>query len=223
MAKSSYSKTVETNIGKWFFHLINKHFPPEQTFYKIFNRNTLKLSYSCMPNLKILIKSHNQNVLKDQPQGTPKIWNYLKKEDCPAYGLCLTESLLYYATVTCHKENNTKLYNGNCKRTFKRRYVNHNNSFNVPTYTNNTKLFTEYCALKTKQLNLKVSWQIKKRLNFYNFISRCNLYLNEKLEILDDQGKNLLNERSEIISHCCHQNKFKLKSLPSNTEDMDIT
>ena len=32
----------------------------------------LKLSYSCMPDLKRLINSNNQNVLKDQLQSTPK-------------------------------------------------------------------------------------------------------------------------------------------------------
>ena len=32
----------------------------------------LKLGYSCMPDLKRLINSHNQNVLKDQLQTTPK-------------------------------------------------------------------------------------------------------------------------------------------------------
>ena len=65
--------------------------------------------------------------------------------------------------------------------------------------------------------------KIKGRYNSYNPISRrCNLCLNEKLEILDDQDKNLLNKRSEIIPHCCHQNKFKLKTLGSNTADTDI-
>ena len=131
---------------------------------------------------------------------------------------------MYYATVTCDKENYTKLYKGIYETTFKKRYANHKKSFDVPTYKNDTKLSTEYWALKTKQLNPKVSWQIKRRYNSYNPISRrCSLCLNEKLEVLDDQDKNLLNKRSEIISHCRHQNKFKLKTLASNTADTDIT
>ena len=73
------------------------------------------------------------------------------------------------------------------------------------------------------QLNPKVSWQIKRRYKSYNLISRrCNLCLNEKLEILDDQDKNLSNKRSEINSQYCHQKKFKLKTLPSNTADTGI-
>ena len=37
------------------------------------------------------------------------------------------------------------------------------------------------------------------------------------------QDKSTLNKRSEIISHCRHQNNFKLKTLSSNTANTDIT
>ena len=177
-----------------------------------------------MPNLKSLINSHNQNILRDQPQSTPETCNCLKKEHCPMNGFCLTKCLLYYATITYDKENYTKLYKRISETTFKKRYGNHKKSFNVPTYKNDTNLSTEYWALKAKQLNPKVSWQIKRTYNSYNPISRrYNLCPNEKLEILDDQDKNFLNKRSEVISHCRHQNKFKLKTLASNTADTDIT
>ena len=88
-----YNKTVKTNIGKYFFRLINKHFPLEHKFRKIFNRNTLKLSYSCMPNLQGLKNKHNQNIFREQLQSTPKTCNCLKKEDCPINDFCLTECL----------------------------------------------------------------------------------------------------------------------------------
>ena len=57
-----YSKTVRTKIGKFFLQLIKKHFPKEHKFHKIFNRNTLKLSYSCMPNIKTKINAHNREI-----------------------------------------------------------------------------------------------------------------------------------------------------------------
>ena len=41
-----YSKSVKTNIGRIFIKLISKHFPPNQKFVKIFNKSTIKLSYS---------------------------------------------------------------------------------------------------------------------------------------------------------------------------------
>jgi hypothetical protein len=43
-----YSKNVRTNVGKIFLNLIDKHFPPSSCFHKIFNRNSVKVSYSCM-------------------------------------------------------------------------------------------------------------------------------------------------------------------------------
>ena len=41
-----YSLNVKTNIGKIFFKLLNKHFLVNNSLHKIFNRNTVKLSYS---------------------------------------------------------------------------------------------------------------------------------------------------------------------------------
>ena len=43
-----FSKNVSTNIGKNFLNLINKHFPINNEYRKIFNHNTLKISYSCI-------------------------------------------------------------------------------------------------------------------------------------------------------------------------------
>ena len=51
-----YSKSLKTNIGKYLFILLNKYFSPAHKLYKIFNKNTLKLSYSRMPNLEAKIK-----------------------------------------------------------------------------------------------------------------------------------------------------------------------
>ncbi len=46
-----YSRSVETNIGKEFLHLLDIHFPRHDPLHKIFNRNTVKVSYGCMPNM----------------------------------------------------------------------------------------------------------------------------------------------------------------------------
>ena len=59
-----YIKSVKTNVGKLFLRLINKHFPPTHKYRKIFNRNTIKISYSCMPNIKSKIIAHNEKILK---------------------------------------------------------------------------------------------------------------------------------------------------------------
>ena len=38
-------------IGKKFFRLLKKNFTSLSSLYKIFNRNTIELSYSTMPNV----------------------------------------------------------------------------------------------------------------------------------------------------------------------------
>ena len=55
-----YSINVKANIGKVFFKLLHKHFPKTHKFYKIFNKNTVKLSYSSMRNMASIITSKTQ-------------------------------------------------------------------------------------------------------------------------------------------------------------------
>ena len=222
---TTYSKAVKTRIGKLFLQLIKNHFPKEHKFHKIFNRNTLKLSYSCMPNIKTKIKAHNRVILQNSPSKNTKRCNCQQKENCPMNGDCLKESLVYYATISCNDKNyKLKLYKGSCKTNFKKSYSNHKKSFNVSFYRHDTKLSTEYWNLRMKQLNPQISWKIKGVYKSYNTTSnRCNLCLTEKLEILDDPDKNLLNKRSEIISQCLDKNKYGLKTLASSMTSGDIT
>ena len=53
---------MSTNIGKKFLKLINKRFPTQNKLHKTFNRNSLKLSYSCTKNMGRIIKSHNKKI-----------------------------------------------------------------------------------------------------------------------------------------------------------------
>ena len=55
-----FSKNVNTNTN---IGLVEKHFPKENKHRKIFNRNTIKISYSCMNNTKQIIDNHNKRIL----------------------------------------------------------------------------------------------------------------------------------------------------------------
>ena len=57
-----YSQNVKTNIGKLFIKLMRKHFPKNSKYHKIFNLNTLKLSYCLTTNVGN-IKQHNSKLL----------------------------------------------------------------------------------------------------------------------------------------------------------------
>ena len=55
---------MKTSISKVFFKVVRKHFHRRHHYKKIFNTNTIKLSYSCSPNVKNLIKQHNSSIIK---------------------------------------------------------------------------------------------------------------------------------------------------------------
>ena len=90
-----FSKTVKTNVGKKFLRLIDRHFPRGSKLNKIFNRNTIKVGYSCMKNMKSIMKSHNSAILKKNNQKEPaKTCNCRNKNSCPLRGKCLVDMQL---------------------------------------------------------------------------------------------------------------------------------
>jgi len=46
-------------------YIVDKCFTKKHPLYKILNRHALKLSYSCLPNIKSIIGSHNKTVLSN--------------------------------------------------------------------------------------------------------------------------------------------------------------
>ena len=60
-----YSLSVKTNIGREFLRLLRIHFHRQHSFHKIFNKNTVKLSYSCTKNISSIISGHNKMVTKN--------------------------------------------------------------------------------------------------------------------------------------------------------------
>ena len=53
-------RPIENN----FFSLLNEYVPQNNKVHKIFNTNTIKLSYSCMTNMKQKIDNHNNKKLR---------------------------------------------------------------------------------------------------------------------------------------------------------------
>ena len=66
-----YSCNVKTDVGRKFLQLVDKSFPPGHPLRPIFNRNTLKISYSCMPNMGAVLAGHNKKHSKKPPNQTP--------------------------------------------------------------------------------------------------------------------------------------------------------
>ena len=47
-----FNRNVSTKIGKYFLNLLDKDFPWNHHLHKIFNRNRVKVSYSCTKTWK---------------------------------------------------------------------------------------------------------------------------------------------------------------------------
>ena len=75
-----YSLNVTTNINKVFLKLVRKYFSWSHKFNKLFNLNTIKISYSSMPNVKNLIKQHNLKILSKDQDKIQQSCNYSIKE-----------------------------------------------------------------------------------------------------------------------------------------------
>ena len=175
----SFSKNVSTNVGRKFLKILNKEFPENHVFHKIFNRNAAKISYSCMPNLKQKINGHNKSIL--QTMTTPpglRTCNCRIPADCPVAGNCLTSSVVYHATVTTDDNTPAQTYVGLTETPFKIRFANHKSSFNNPNNRLSTELSKHVWCLKEAGLPFKISWKILKQTSPYNPVSgRCNLCL----------------------------------------------
>ena len=58
----SFNKNVSSSVAKRFLNLIDQHFPKSNKLHAIFNRNTVKVSYSFTQNMSSMTKSHNKRV-----------------------------------------------------------------------------------------------------------------------------------------------------------------
>ena len=208
----TFSKNVSTNVAKYFLGLIDKHFPANHKFRKLFNRNNLKVSYSCMSNMKSIVNSHNRAITTEETLNNKRSCNCTDKTNCPLNGNCLAENSLYAGILTSNLPNyGEKEYSGVTALPWKSRHANHKTSFHIRKYINSTELSKEVWKIKDKGGDPTIRWRIIKHHAAYNPVSkRCNLCLSEKLYILEHEGGNLLNKRDELISKCRHRNKYTL-------------
>lgn len=189
--------------------LVNKHFNISHPFHRILNRNTLKLSYSCMPNVANIIKQQNSRLLKGNNHQNPPPCNCQQPANCPLLGACRTESIVYKATVT--HDDGRNFYFGTAEELAKKRISEHNTSFRHRQYENSTELSKFIWQLKDKGKNYNITWEIARKCQKYNCGSgRCDLCLTEKMLIARNNEPGMLNSRSELISKCRHRNKFLL-------------
>ena len=123
--------------------MIIRHSPKSYRLHKIFNRNTVKVSYSCMQNMFKIYKGHNSNVTST-PCNQLTLCNCRVKEECPMDGKCQTMDTVYDCRVTSPEPR--KVYCMLAEGKWKKRYYNHKNSFN-PNDIHTRRNFQVMCGI----------------------------------------------------------------------------
>ena len=218
-----FNINVATNVAKTFLSLIGKHFPKDKKLSKIFSRNTIKVNYSCLPNVKQTISNNNHRLLQlhrmTESTQDSKLCNCWQKNSCPLDGKCLTKCVVYKAAVT--SSNNKETYKGLTENESKTRFNLHMSSFKLEHKRTSTTLSDHVCKLKKKNINFNIKWQVVKTVKPFAPSNKvCGLYLQEKLSILRSAPS--LNKRSEYFEHCIRRKKFLLSNLSMSTDEVSF-
>ena len=113
-----FSKNVSTKIGKSFLNLLDLNFPRNHICSSIFNRNKIKISYSCMQNIRSVKNDHNMKVLNNTAE-IEESCNCRNKNNCPLDGTCSTPNIIYETQITLNLLNyKQNIYIGTAKTDF---------------------------------------------------------------------------------------------------------
>ena len=208
-----FSLNVKTNIGAKTLKIIDTCFPPNSEMRKIVNRNTFKVSYSTMPNLKQVISKHNIKTSNQNRPLTVEQQNLTgcncRVMVCPMRGECKPNKLVYKATVTREDTGETETYTGLTENSFKTRWRVHDSSFKNK-HLSKTELSKYIWKLKDRNIPYQIHWQKIGRAQAFNPTSRiCRLCLLEKYFIMFRKDGASLNKNTEFYTSCMHR-KTKL-------------
>ena len=214
-----FSANVSTNVGKEFLKLVDTAFPPNNPLHKLFNRNTVKISYRCMPNMAQAVKRHNSQVLKDDQVEAAQAQQPMCKcaggaDSCPVQGKCETKCVVYRATVTETASGQRETYTGVTANTFKKRLSGHKTDTNYERYRRNTSLSKHIWNLKEEDKDYEIKWSlVEKGADFNPTSKKCGICLKEKFYIMYDRGGSSLNKREEVFNTCRHRKQKLLMNV----------
>lgn len=197
--------SVKTNLGKEFFKIVDRNFGPQHPYHQILGKNNIKLSYSCMRNIKGTIQGINNRLLRrdEDNTATSRTCNCRNRSECPLEGKCLAENVVYKATVQTSRE--VKEYIGSTGDTFKKRFYGHSRTFRNRESAHTT-LSKYVWEARDKGETPTISWKILHKIGAPRNPAKgicliCNL---ERLEIARADRRKSLNKRSELTGKCIH-------------------
>ena len=191
--------------------LLDTHFPPGHILRSVMNRNSVKISYRCLPNIGSYMAKHNSKILNQENNAKMKPppscnCQKTKKSECPIPGKCNQKGVIYQATITSDNGKNTQSYVGLAKK-FKSRYSKHKGSIENPSPQNSTTLSTHFLKEQEAGKNPTISWKfLRTNIPTFNPVTGvCKLCICEKFTIVFKPEIATLNSRNEIFSACRHK------------------
>ena len=160
-----------------------------------------------------ILAKHNSKIRNRQDSPPPPGCNCRGgPPTCPVGGECLSECVVYQATVTNTVDNTIETYTGLTSRKFKTRYYEHTADMRDQN-RNGTGLSNHIWKLKNNNTPFKITWKILEKRPPFNPISKvCKLCLREKFLIMFRPEGATLNNRNKNFATCRH----RLKPLISN-------
>ena len=149
-------KLTTINIDIYFLNLLDRHFNRDNLLRKIFDRNTVKISYSCTNKMHDILNNHNRRLLDElyKNSGGPDevSCNSRRKRGCPLDRRCNSENVIYQACISPMEHNNDgeRIHIGISTGNWKQRLYNHRHSFSYPRLRNQTALSKYFGTLRTR-------------------------------------------------------------------------
>ena len=204
---------VSTNVEKILLNLIEKHFTRSSKLHKIFNKNTVRVSYSCTQNMSQIIKGHNKKIVQKETQETLEC-NCRVKTDCPLNCDCRKESVIY----NVQQQPVTRI----------KFVLDWLSSKNRGFMTMSNLLKTSFMPTVVPSEVIYGKWK-KKKCNTSPYMGNLTNYesifqYNKKVLFmpLQESSDHYLSisgwtiRQSELVTKCRHENKFLLKNFNSN-------
>ena len=200
-----FSQSISTNIGQKFLNLLDTCFPPGHELRQVINRNTVKISYSTMPNMAQKLNQHNTRV-RNQGEPTSGGCNgHRAGKECPLPGDCMAKGVVYGAEITDLATGRKETYTGLTDGTMRDRISKHESNSRHRDQPG-TRLSAHVWEIKDMNHPYTIKWRILSRASSYNpTTGMCRLCLKEKFMIMFCPATASLNQRSEIYSSCRHR------------------
>ena len=155
---------------------IDKQFKLDNILHKIFNRKTLKISYSCTKNIFQIINNHNKGIIQEfqdrknnnnNNNSKQNECNCKTRNNCSMNGLCNLNNVVYQGIIY-PKENimEKKKFISEFPQRYGKldtRITNILSPMNI--WKTQTALSKHFWSLKNKGLTAEIQWSILKKSN----------------------------------------------------------